>query len=60
MAKTQAKKQNNTVDCKDCKHAYDWHEKGADGLPFLCRCRLHTKRSRFLTRDGCEQFDKIM
>ena len=50
--------QKLVFDCKDCKHAYDWHEKGANGLPFLCRCEIHTNRSRFLTRDGCSDFKR--
>lgn len=24
--------------CRDCAHSYDWHEIGANGKPFMCRC----------------------
>lgn len=24
--------------CRDCAHSSDYHEIGADGNPFLCRC----------------------
>lgn len=45
-------------DCEQCRHHHDLHEKGADGKPFLCRCRLHNDRSHFLTKDGCEDFNQ--
>lgn len=47
-------------DCQDCKHSYDPHSKALDGhmIMILCRCPFHTKRSRFMTRDGCEMFQK--
>lgn len=33
--------------CKNCAHAYDYHEKGKNGEPFLCRCPFE-KWSQFL------------
>ena len=44
--------------CEECVHHYDLHEIGANGKPFLCRCRKHTQRSRFITKDGCNDFKK--
>lgn len=41
--------------CKDCKHSYDWHNKGADGSLILCRCPYH-KWCKFLSSDYCENF----
>lgn len=38
--------------CYQCANAYDPHEIGYDGKPFLCKCPFH-KWSRFLYRDGC-------
>lgn len=43
-------------DCINCVHHYDLHEIGADGKPFLCKCKIHTERSRFLTKDGCREY----
>jgi len=44
--------------CRDCKHSYDWHEKGWDGKPFMCRCQYYTdgKFCRFLNDPQCENF----
>lgn len=33
--------------CQDCGKSYDYHEIGADGKPFLCRCP-HREWSQFL------------
>lgn len=44
--------------CGECKHHYDRHEIGANGQPFMCRCRLHPERIYFLTRNGCKDFIK--
>ena len=58
---TMAKKAAKIVyNCEECKHSYDLHEKGANGKPFLCRCKVNPVRSRFLKRDGCIQFAKSL
>lgn len=44
--------------CIECEHHYDLHEIGANGKPFLCRCKKHPQRSRFITKDGCNDFKK--
>nr|UWI11222.1 MAG: hypothetical protein [Bacteriophage sp.]DAQ21899.1 MAG TPA: hypothetical protein [Caudoviricetes sp.] len=46
------------IHCEECVYSYEPHEIGANGKPFLCRCKLHQERSRFLTRDGCGQFKR--
>ncbi len=55
--KDMAKKKLD-IHCKECIYSYEPHEIGANGKPFLCRCKLHKERSRFLTRDGCGQFKR--
>lgn len=52
-------KKEEVLYCKDCTHSYDPHEIGFDGKPFLCRCRIHTKRSWFLNRSTCSHFKAI-
>lgn len=44
--------------CHDCAHSYDWHEIGANGKPFMCRCPYYTngKYCRFLNDSQCEHF----
>lgn len=47
--------------CADCSESYDWHEKGADGKPFLCRCRFRKDGGRysiFLDDYECDKFKK--
>lgn len=44
-------------DCQDCKHSYDPHSRALDGHMILCRCPFH-KFSRFMTKDGCDKFEK--
>lgn len=48
-----------THTCRECIHSYDWHETGADGLPFLCRCKHYKEGrfSRFLNDRQCEKFE---
>lgn len=43
-------------DCVRCVHHYGLYEIGADGKPFMCRCRIRSERSRFTTADGCEHY----
>lgn len=45
--------------CRDCAFSYDWHEKGADGRLFLCRCVHHKggKYSKFLSDLQCKHFE---
>lgn len=52
-----AKKAATTENCKDCIHATDFHEIGADGNYFLCKCKF-SNRSRFLVKDACPNFKK--
>ena len=44
--------------CCDCEHSYDWHEIGANGKPFMCRCPYYKdgKYCRFLSGPQCEHF----
>ena len=63
MAATRKKKgaSGNTplYHCRDCAHSYYWHEKGADGKPFLCRCPYQQEGGRFsifLEDTACEKF----
>lgn len=45
--------------CSDCSESYDWHEIGADGKPYLCRCKFKKeggKYSIFLDDKECENF----
>lgn len=46
--------------CRHCKHSYDWHEIGANGKPFMCRCPFYKegKFCRFLSDPQCEHFLK--
>lgn len=48
--------------CRECTSSYDWHEKGADGRPFMCRCAYHKggKFSKFLSDPQCEHFNRRM
>ncbi len=55
MAKKQLKEKPK-YHCRDCKHSYDPHEIGANGKPFMCRCRF-SKFSKFLDRDHCDKFE---
>lgn len=51
------KKQTSTQNyhCRDCKHAFDFHELNWKGEPFLCKCPFH-KDSKFLDKDYCTNF----
>lgn len=44
--------------CADCAHSYDWHERGWNGKPFLCRCKFYTdgRFCRFLNEPQCKHF----
>lgn len=46
--------------CRNCTFSYDWHDKGANGEPFMCRCDYHTggKYSKLLSDKPCEHFEK--
>lgn len=50
-----AKKVITAENCKDCIHAKDFHEVGADGNYFLCKCKF-SNRSRFLVKDACPNY----
>lgn len=50
-----AKKVITAENCKDCIHATDFHEVGADGNYFLCKCKF-SNRSRFLVKDACPNY----
>lgn len=52
-----AKKEKPTHKCRDCAHAYDFHEMSARGVPFLCKCPYQT-RSMFLNYDCCDKFKR--
>lgn len=52
-----AKKERSEYRCRDCMFATDYHEIGAKGVPFLCKCKFHT-RSMFLNLDWCDNFKK--
>lgn len=41
--------------CRDCSHAYDYHEVDYKGDFFLCKCPFF-QFSKFLNRDYCERF----
>lgn len=43
--------------CRDCRYAYDYHEKNLKGEYFMCKCPFQ-KRSMFLNRDVCDRFEK--
>jgi hypothetical protein len=53
-----AKKRILLPDCVECIYHYDLHEIGANGKPFMCRCKKHPQRTHFLTRNGCKDFTK--
>lgn len=44
-----------TLFCRDCQHAYDFHDKNYKGDYILCRCPFF-KWSKFLNKDYCEKF----
>ena len=46
--------------CGECIWSYDFHEIGADGKPFLCRCPFYTNGQfcRFIDEKQCEQHFK--
>lgn len=61
MAKRVLRKQQREqpkYKCCHCKHSYDWHEIGANGKPFMCRCPFYKegKFCRFLSDPQCEHF----
>lgn len=41
--------------CWECALAYDFHEIGADGRPFMCRCP-HKEWCRFTDDPACDLF----
>lgn len=47
--------------CRECANSYDWHERGWDGKPFLCRCPFYKagKFSLFLTDKACDDHFKL-
>ena len=49
------KREKPQYTCADCANSYDYHERGWDGKPFLCRCPFYTggKFSRFLSDPQC-------
>lgn len=49
------KAEKPTQRCRDCRFATDFHEIGAKGEPFLCKCKFQT-RSMFLNFDYCVNF----
>jgi hypothetical protein len=60
MAKKKTKKvEKAQYQCRHCTYSYDWHEIGADGKPFMCRCPYYTdgKYCRFLSDPQCEHFN---
>lgn len=56
----KAAKEKPTHTCGECANAYDFHEIGADGKPFLCRCPFYTNGQfcRFIDEKQCEQHFK--
>ncbi len=46
-----------THKCGECRHAYDFHEIGANGKPFLCRCPYWKdgKFCRFIEEKACDE-----
>lgn len=60
MTRKQVEKQNLKYTCRDCAKSYDWHEIGANGKPFMCRCQHHAdgKYCKFLSDKQCEHFIK--
>lgn len=43
-----------TLFCRDCKHAYDYHEKNLKGELFMARCPFR-QWSVFLNHTTCEK-----
>ena len=64
MARTYSRrkpvKEEPKYRCRDCAHSYDWHEIGANGQPFMCRCKYYTegKFCKFLSDHQCAHFLK--
>lgn len=47
--------------CGECANSYDFHEIGADGKPFLCRCPYYTngRFCRFIDEKQCNEHFKL-
>jgi hypothetical protein len=63
MARQTTRKQQREqpkYKCRHCQHSYDWHEIGANGKPFMCRCPFYKegKFCLFLSDPQCEHFLK--
>ena len=58
MVRKITKKEQPKYHCRDCKFSYDWHEKGYDGKPFLCKCPFYKegKWYKFLKDKECANF----
>lgn len=56
MKKNLSKKEK--LFCRDCENSYNFHEIGANGKPFMCRCKID-KYLKMLNHDFCENFKKI-
>lgn len=57
MAKKAVKKAEYIYTCRDCVHAYDFHELNYKGEYFMCKCHFH-KYSKFLNKSYCDNFKK--
>lgn len=49
-------KERPTKFCRDCKHAFDYHEKNLKGEFFMCKCPFH-QWSKFLNHSHCKHFE---
>lgn len=58
MARKQLQTPQEIHYCKECRHAYDYHEKDVYGEYFMCRCP-YFGTSRFLRHDTCNKFKQI-
>lgn len=57
VGKVKPKDNPHKYHCEDCRNAHSFHEIGADGRPFLCKCP-YFKFSKFLHRDYCDNFQR--
>ncbi len=56
---SKKKEKSSLRRCGECANAYDFHERGADGTLFLCRCEHRKERGKFpifVDDYGCEHF----
>jgi hypothetical protein len=44
---SKAKEKSELRRCGECAHAYDFHERGADGKLYLCRCEYRKERGKY-------------